>query len=83
MSEDRIKKARELLNARWPEAGECRSCGWHAALYEHDVTDDEIREALDDDGVLQLICMSDDEESFRHRGVKISVRDEDQQEKQK
>lgn len=73
MTDEQIKKARELLEARWSDSGECRSCGWHAALYEHRVTDYDIAEALDDDGVLRLVCLSDDEDRARHRGVKVNL----------
>lgn len=72
---EQIAAARVLLEQRWDAEGSCGSCGWHAALYEHRVDDSMLADALDNTGgVLRLSCQSDDdEESFRHRGVRIRV----------
>ena len=69
-----IAAARDELERRWEKEGECSSCGWHAALYEHKVTDDDLREALLNGGLLHLACLSeDDEDPFGHHGVKIKL----------
>lgn len=75
-TQEQINDARELLKQKWDSEGQCGSCGWHAALYEHDVEDYEIAEALDGDGEIHLTCQNDDvgEERFNHRGVKIVLR---------
>ncbi len=72
---EQIQAARELLQQKWMREGECGSCGWHALLSEHDVEDFEIEEALDGSGILEISCVSrDDDESWGHRGVKIDLR---------
>ena len=72
---EQITEARKTLEAKWDDEGQCGSCGWHALLYEHDVEDCDIAEALDGDGILRLGCRSkDDEDSWNHRGVKICIR---------
>jgi len=72
---EQITEARKTLEAKWGQEGECASCRWHALLYEHDVEDYEIAEALDGDGILRLGCRSkDDEDRWNHRGVKICIR---------
>lgn len=72
---EQIQESRKLLEAQWDSEGECGSCGWHALLYEHDVEDCDIAEALDGDGILRLGCRSkDDEDRWSHRGVKICIR---------
>lgn len=71
---EQITAARALLEQRWNAEGACGSCGWHAALYEHDVDDAMLAEALDnDDGVLRMPCQSDDGDAYSHRGVRIRV----------
>ena len=72
---EQITEARKTLEAKWDDEGQCGSCGWHALLYEHDVEDCDIAEALDDDGILRLGCLSkNDEDRGSHRGVKIYIR---------
>lgn len=68
-----IDEARRRLEDRWDNQGECRSCGWHAALYEHDVTDSDLEYAIEhNDSVLELGCASvDADEGAPHRGVKV------------
>ena len=72
---EQIKEARTLLESKWDSEGICGSCGWHALLYEHNVSDDEIEEALDNDGGwLFLTCVSkDDDDSYSHRGIEIMI----------
>lgn len=71
---DQIAAARALLQQRWDSEGECGSCGWHAALYEHDVDDSMLADALDNEaGLLRLTCLSEDEDAFSHRGIRIRV----------
>lgn len=72
---DAIAEARARLEAKWDAEGDCGSCGWHAALYEHNVEDSEIAEALEKNGgILELSCVSkDDDDSASHRGVKINI----------
>ncbi len=72
---DAIVAARALLESKWDAEGECGSCGWHAALYEHRVDDDDIADALKNNGgVLELLCVNkDDEDPASHRGVKINI----------
>lgn len=67
-----IAAARAELERRWDQEGECGSCGWHAALYEHDVTDDDLAEALTDGGRLELGCRNYEYgDPYGHRGVVI------------
>lgn len=74
VSAETIARARAELERRWSAEGECGSCGWHAALYEHDVTDDDIVEAIGNGGRLELGCRSkDDEDAWSHRGVRITL----------
>jgi hypothetical protein len=72
-----VTSARQMLEDRWDAEGHCRSCGWHAALYEHDVTDSDIAEALASfGGILQLGCRSKDaDDNDLHRGVRVNLRD--------
>lgn len=72
---DRIAEARKILEAKWDAEGECRSCGWHASLFEHDVEDEDIEWALEhDNGILDLPCVSNNyEDSDTHRGVQINI----------
>ncbi|WP_407307878.1 hypothetical protein [Acinetobacter sp.] len=72
-----IEDAKSVLIGRWCNEGACSSCGWHALLGEHDVTDEDIQDALDNGGVLRLSCLNkDDEQAELHRGITISLRDE-------
>ena len=73
MKKEGIELARKTLEAKWDSEGECASCGWHAALWEHSVDDWEIEEALNNGGILELSCISDDEDSWSHRGIKIEI----------
>lgn len=79
---DRIEQARKRLTERWDIDGDCASCGWHAALYEYDVSDSDLKYALDhDDGVLYLSCLSKDmDDNDMHRGVCIFVGEENDNE---
>lgn len=68
-----VKHYREVLEKLWDSQGDCGSCGWHGCIYEHDIEDWEFEHAIEkNDGVLELSCVSkDDEDSGSHRGVKI------------
>lgn len=69
---EQIAKARAELERRWNDEGECGSCGWHAALYEHDVDDDDLAEAINDGGCLELGCRNHEfGDPIGHRGVVI------------
>lgn len=71
-TQQQIQEARKRLEAKFATDGACRSCGWHALLYEHDVTDEDIANALDNEGgVLRLYCQSDDSDG--HRGARIRI----------
>lgn len=74
-TKEQIDAARARLEAKWDSEGACTSCDWHAALYEHGVTDAEIAEALDsEDGLLWLYCVSkDDDDSYSHRGITVRI----------
>lgn len=54
------------IEAAWPDQGECRSCGWHAAWYEVEgsFSDDEISST----GEYWTPCKSEDEFASDHRG---------------
>ncbi|RJO66948.1 MAG: hypothetical protein C4523_10675 [Myxococcales bacterium] len=67
-----IAKARAELERRWDGEGYCGSCSWHAALYEHDVTDDDLAEAIRNGGRLELGCQNYEYgDPHDHRGVTI------------
>lgn len=72
---EEITEARKTLEARWDDEGDCGSCGWHACLYEHNVTDLQIVKALETEGgILTLGCLNqDDKDSWNHRGVSICI----------
>jgi len=71
-TQQQIQEARKRLETKFATDGACRSCGWRALLYEHDVTDEDIANALDNEsGVLRLYCQSDD--SAGHRGARIRI----------
>jgi hypothetical protein len=64
------EEAMELVRRKWDDSGECKSCGHHACLYEYgDLADaiwiDEEKQRV------ELSCLSGDENSDRHRGVRI------------
>ncbi len=74
VSAAKIAEARAELERRWDGEGGCNSCGWHAALYEHQVDDEDIAEAICNGGLLELGCISkDDDDAWRHRGVRIQL----------
>lgn len=78
ITQEMINAARKVLEEKWQEEGECQSCGWHAALYEHNVEDWEIMSAISTDGILELSCLSRDfEDTYDHRGVKIKITEDD------
>ena len=71
---EQIANARAELERRWDGEGECGSCGGHAALYEHHVTDDDLAEALRNGGLLELGCQNyEDGDPVGHRGVVIRL----------
>ena len=71
---DDVAKAHLLLEQKWGAEGDCASCGWHAALGEHDVDDDDIIHALQNGGILTLACLSkDDDTRDSHRGISINL----------
>jgi len=74
---EQINHAREILQQKLNQEGQCPSCGWHALLSEHNVNDFEIIYALDhNNGILELFCENkDDEYSSHHRLLKINVKD--------
>lgn len=72
ISLETIAKARAELERRWDKEGECGSCGWHAALYEHCVDDDDLAEAIENGGRLELGCRNHEYgDPVGHRGVVI------------
>ena len=72
---EQIITARKVLESKWDAKGDCQSCGWHACLYEYDVSDEEIAYALDNDnGELELSCQNYEYgDPVGHRGVKIKI----------
>ncbi len=64
----------DRIKAAWDDHGECKSCGWHALLYEYGLSDDELCSEVKD-GVLNLPCLSQDDPDgrHRHRGVIIEL----------
>jgi hypothetical protein len=74
-SDKQINAARARLESKWDSEGMCASCGWHAALYEHDVTDQEIANALESGGLLRLTCVGwkSHDDCDTHRGVRIFI----------
>lgn len=73
---EQIARARAELERRWDAEGDCGSCGWHAALYEHDVDDEDLAEAIQDGGRLELGCRNHEfEDPVGHRGVVIVLTD--------
>lgn len=81
-TQQEVNAARKRLEAQWDTDGDCCSCGWHAALYEHQVEDWEIANSLDtNNGIIELPCQSKDaEDRYSHRGVKISIKSPDNSE---
>lgn len=77
---EQVIAARKRLEQKWDSQGCCRSCGWHASLYEHDFADTDIQRALEGDGRLELTCVNkgmDPEEREGHRGVCVFIGTED------
>ena len=74
-NQEEIDEARKRLESLFDAQGDCKSCGWHACLYEHDVTDSDIAEALDDyNGELELYCKNYEyDDPIGHRGAKINI----------
>ncbi len=73
---EQIVAARIRLEQEWDSHGSCGSCGWHAALYEHAVSDSELQGALDSGGQLELMCVNKSleyEEREGHRGVRVFI----------
>lgn len=70
-----IAAARKRLEENWNDGGSCDSCGWHACLYEHEVSNKDIEYALDKcAGVIRLSCLSQDsDDSGSHRGIRIFI----------
>lgn len=65
---------RAVIQKRWADYGECQSCGWHALLREYD--DSDLETGLDlKTGVVDLPCLSDDEDRTTHLGVRVHVAD--------
>lgn len=72
VSPETIAKARAELERRWDAEGQCASCGWHAALYEHDVDDEDLADAIQHNGRLELGCRNHEYgDPYDHRGVVI------------
>ena len=72
----RINDARKYILDNWSDIGECQSCGWHDGYENHNITDWEIKAALESDGILELSCLSkdhDNEECAAHRGSRIRI----------
>ena len=70
-----IDAACRRLENKWDAEGDCKSCGWHACLYEHMIKDSEISEALDNNnGVLELSCQNYEYgDPVGHRGIEIDI----------
>lgn len=77
MDSKEIERYREKLEKLWDDKGYCRSCGWHACLYEHNVEDWEIQDAIEkNDGILELSCVSKNAfDPSSHRVIKIYLGD--------
>lgn len=61
IEQKQIDEARKRLEDKWDDEGHCGGCGWHACLYEHRVTDEDIAEALEErKGMLELSCRNKD-----------------------
>lgn len=74
-TQEAISEARKILVSKWDAEGDCQSCGWHACLYEHDITDEDVADALDNNnGELELACQNYEYgDPVGHRGVKIKI----------
>lgn len=60
---------RERIQEVWSEQGECRSCGWHAALYEYADEDFVV-----DGPVVHMPCLNSDvDDAYTHRGVRVTL----------
>jgi hypothetical protein len=70
-----VSEIRKRLEALWDDQGSCGSCGWHGLLYEHDIEDGDLIDAMQNhDGILKLGCVNGDYDSSDHRGVKIYLK---------
>lgn len=78
ITDEQIAAAKAVIEKSWDDSGACRSCGWHGAMYEHQIEDWEIVWALEKNaGILDLGCVAKDREgSDSHRGVRINLRPE-------
>ena len=74
-TQGQINAARKVLEKKWQSEGECQSCGWHASLYQYEIDDDDIEDAIDGNGgLLYLPCLSRDcDDTYDHRGVRIQL----------
>ena len=70
---EQIQQGWARLRAKWNAEGYCGSCSWHGLIYEHEVNDNDIAEALDGDGWIRLGCVGDYAYEGGHRGVKIFI----------
>lgn len=65
-----LKKSR--LEDRWDDQGDCRSCGWHAALYEYGEIGPDVVIWCEES--VWLPCLSQDhDDSGSHRGICVYV----------
>ncbi len=64
------KVKEKIIESRWDNHGDCCSCGWHGALYEYDLDDFEVNKGK---MRLEAHCISDNEDSSDHRGVRIPI----------
>jgi hypothetical protein len=72
MSNVNVKLARQRIEENWDDIGACRSCGFHALLREHNLDDYEIENALNTDGMIELLCQNEDGGSD-HRGIRFNL----------
>ena len=59
----------QIVIEEWDSQAYCASCGWHAAPYEYDFSEDVY--VNEEEGRIELPCRGDDENSAYHRGVRI------------
>lgn len=79
MEQSRIDQAIKRLEERWSDQGDCGSCGWHGGLNsDYSIDDWELEWALENnEGYLELPCVSHNENNHNHRGVKIFIGEEE------
>ena len=66
----------QAVKAQWCDNGVCRSCGWHALPYEHDVDSLDLSDIQTDELGNQYVdfgCVGEWDDGT-HRGVRIYVR---------